>query len=433
MKKLVIALCFVLLLVSFVVPTNLVAKAESGSFEETEYINIIKEGDLLRFYDRTAGTEGEKSFALYLQDRMIELGYLPNGSDKTNKSFDYFTFTSSIDGKGKTSQNVRFIKKGTNAAKKVLICTSYDNAFGFVEEKDCYTVIGEDAGLGGVVCALSIANALKDIDFEFDIEFVFFGAEYHNRAGGNEFALGINKKQAEKIAVAINIDDLSEKDLYFYDAEKQTKYGDEFKLFVDKNFDGAIKKYEAGNSVILQECEAYPFLHRGLMSDNAPLIASGVRAISLFSASKDGFWGNEYYRAYSTDQFDGEKIPDSINSAAVVSEIVVGFVANTDMSKIAVGNGRLASVWTNGNIVLIILFVLILVVWCVYYLVYFKLKNNLKRRYTTAEVVENLNKLLDDEIKKSNNFEIKQNEKQIKEMFSNEIKKRIDDKDSDEE
>ena len=433
MKKLVALFCFVVLCFALSLPVCLVAKAEeSASFEESEYLSIIREGDLLRFYDRTAGTDGEKAFALFLQDRMISLGYLPNGSDTENKSFDYFGFTSQIDGKQKVSQNVRFVKKGTNPAKKVLICTSYDNAFGFVEEKDRYTVIGKDAGLSGVVCALSIANAFKDIDFEFDVEFVFFGAEYHGRAGGNEFALGINKKQAERIAVAINIDDLSEEKLFFYDAEKQTEYGREFLKFVNKNFDGAIKKYVAGNSIILQESEAYPFLHRGLMSDNAALVASGVRTISLFSATKDGVFGNEYYRTYSSGKFDGETIPDSIKRSAVVSEVVCSFVENSNINEIAVGNGKLSAFWADERIALFVTLAVLAVVWAVYCLVYYKLKQRLKSRYTTAEVVENLNKRLDEEIKKSKSFEVRQSEKQIKEMFAREIRKRLDDDDIEE-
>ena len=422
----------VLIVATLIVPFKGVVFAESGDLSaQNEYESIIKEGDLLRFYDRTAGTDGERQFALYLEGRMIEMGYLPNGSDADNKSFEKFSFISKIDGLEHQSQNLRFLKKADDSTRRIIICTSYDNAFGFYANENSFVAIGEDAGLSGVVCTLEIAKRLAIESFEFDIEFVFFGAEYHDFAGGNQFALGISDKDAENILLAINIDDLSDGELFYYDAEKITSYGKAFSEFASGKLE--IEKYSAGSSVVLENSGVYPFTHRALMSDNAALMESGVRCISLLSAQKTGVFGNEYYREYGKDRFDGEEIPKSIDIAASLAQTVSEFVMQADFERISTGNAKISAFWTNENFSFVALVTFVALAWVAFYLVYWKLFWRMKQKFTTKQATESIEKMIDDEIDKSNNIDVKRNRNQIKQMFSEEIKKRIDKDDSKEE
>ena len=196
--------------------------ADACTWFEAEYKSIIfDESNVARFYDRTAGGSGERNFAIWLEERMASLGYLPNGTDLEHASFEYFDFESSIDGLTHRSQNVKFVKKGKNSDKKIVVGTCYDNAYGFASTaENALDIIGADASLNNVLVVLSVANQLADVELDFDVEIVFFGAGYHNTAGSKFYTLGIDKKENESILLALNIDDLSDDKLYFYDAEK---------------------------------------------------------------------------------------------------------------------------------------------------------------------------------------------------------------------
>ena len=395
MKKLLVFVCALIFAFAFVPSAKTTAKAETTSWIETEYLSTIKSGETLRFYDRTAGTDGEKQFAIYLEQRMISLGYTPSGSDSTNPSFEYFTFTSSIDGLVKYSQNLIFKKAGTVGGKKVVICTSYDNAYGFAAESDRLKMIGEDASLSNVMCALSIAQRLSTSSLEYDIEFVFFGAEYHGYAGGREYSLGISPKEAKNILLAINIDDLSAEGLFYYDAEKTTKYGSIFGKY-SKNNGLKIEKYSAKNSIILSENELYPFTHRALMSDNTYLMQSGVRVISLLSVDKNGVMGNEYYKAASSSAFVGDSNPKSLAVADSVSSVVADYIQSKNVQINAVGNGKLSAFLTNKNIALAFVLVALALMWATYFVVYKLLIKKLKQKYTPKEAEAQINSMVDE-------------------------------------
>ena len=410
-----------------------IAKAYDIDFSalaSDEYLAIIKDGDLLRFYDRTAGTEGEKQFALYLQQKFLELGYKLNGTDSVNAAFEPFVFTSLIDGQEKQSQNIKFIKEGTVGQKKIIICTSYDNAFGFTEDQAAYEAIGEDAGLSKVVAAITIATAIKNTVFDYDIEFVFLGAECHDFAGGKNLALGIGEREANDILLAINIDDIVDGSLFYYDAEVDTKYGLAFSDYANESGDIEILKYKAGNSVILSGNDYLPYTHRALMSSNAALLNSGIRTISILGCSKTGVFGNEYYRDYELEAFDGSNIPDSVGfSAAKVAKVVSNFVQDKNIEELAIGNVNVSKYLTDSRYVALLLVTIIVIMWIVYFVVYKNYLIKLKKRYTSKTAAKEMVDILDKEINNSNDPEIKLMKDQIKEVFGKKIEEKFDDED----
>lgn len=430
---------FVVAIFAFALPCVGQAKAASFSVNPdelktwfgTEYDKMMFDDQSnVRFVDRTAGTEGEKEFALYLIDRMTEMGYAANGSDAENAAFESFEFVSKIDGLTYKSQNLMFRKPGATHKKKVILCASYDNAYGFAGSAvDALAIVGQDASVNSVLSVLSIANILMSANLNFDLEVMFFGAGYHNFAGSEFFTYGIDSDEANDILLVVNIDDLSEESLFYYDSEKSTKYG-KFALDVFKsNSSIDIKKYKAGNSVVFDDNGLYPYSHRALYSDNVNFLKSGVRTISFLSVNKNGVLGNEYYIKSESKPFDGVNYPEFLERAAEVSGLVALVLADDGLESACVGNGKVSEFWTNEKWAVVAVMCLIVVFVVVYFVVFKKYYNDMKNKYSPAAAREALSKRLDEEFDKSDNDELKKYRSEVKEMFGEDLTKKINKED----
>lgn len=391
---------------------------------------MFDDAGIVRFYDRTAGTEQERDFALYLEQRLIDIGLIPVGTDNDNPSFEYFEFTSSIDGYVHRSQNIHFVKKGKDSTKKIIICTAYDNAYGFAEGQNSLEIIGEDASTNNILALICLANYLSKTNLEFDVEFILFGAGYHNMAGSDFYIKGIDEQEKESILVAINLDDFSEDNFYYYDSEKSTSYGNYAKnSLTDLGF--SIDKYKAGSSVIFEENKLYPFSHRALFSDNINLLQRGIRTISLLTVDKNGYFGNEYYSKVQATQFNASVYPEFLNDVADLSLAVGQMICLNDFTSQMVGTGEISSFWTDARwcvFISLIVFILICILYFMIYNFYFK---KLKDKYSADEVMGELGKIIDKEIDKSNNPNLSQNRTEIKDWVEKDLKDKIN-KDKDE-
>lgn len=401
-------------------------------FIKSQYLDITIKDDTARFYNRTAGTSGEKDFALYLQSFMDELGYTPNGSDQENPAFDYFEFTSAIDNLTYRSQNIKFIKNGTSSEKKVIICTSYDNAFGFASGENSLEIIGEDASLNNVLVTLAIAKALNSVELNFDIEFIFFGAGYHQMAGSRFFTRGIDNKAKEKILLALNIDDLSDTDLYLYDAEQGTAYGKWSEATLKA--DGLnINKYKAGNSLISSSSEIYPFTHRALLSDNIAFLESGVRTLSVLTADKSGYFSNEYCKVVKSEKFIAGELPAYLDRAADVANSLTLLLTNANFVSNMTGDVKASSFLTDARYAVLLMLIAVSVMVVLYYVLYHKMFKTMKKKYSAGDATKLLGEKVDEEIDKSGNAELDKRRQEIKNIFNEDLKNKIDDEKDKEE
>ena len=419
-----------------------VANAATHSYNEietwfgAEYQKMMFQDGAVRFLDRTAGTDGERAMAEYLEQRMIEMGYLPNGkAGGAHPSFEEFEFTSSIDGNLYRSQNVLFLKKGGDSSKKIVVCTSIDNAFGFASGVDAsLEAIGSDAETNNILSVLSVAYQLSDRTLDFDVEIVFFGAGYHSYAGSEFFVLGLDETERANFLVALNFDDLSADDLYYYDKENGSAFGKYFGKFVVDNSDIDLNHYRAGNSVLTADVGTYPYSHRALFSDNSSLIFSGIRTVSFLSVSKSGFWGNEYFAKGESAAFDSRVYPNEYMTRAAQLSLVVSNAICADGFEAAMhGSAQVSSFWTNTILHICALLGGFVVIVFVYVFLYRKMFDDMKKHYSASAVKSEILTLVDKQIEESGNPELMAHKDEIEKLYDIDVSNKMENDDSGDE
>ena len=180
-----------------------------------------------KFPDRTTVQNyGEEDNTLncanWLADKFIEYGYIP----QYDNGIDTFNFENPLVNKTTIGYNVVF-KKESASDKKVVIGASYDNVAGY---KSNGNLIGGDGSYDsgvGIATLLETAKVLKDKSFDFDIEFVAFGAKEAGLIGSQRYLNNVTDK--DKIILMINFDRNAIGDyVYMYSSEATTKHNEFF-------------------------------------------------------------------------------------------------------------------------------------------------------------------------------------------------------------
>ncbi len=221
--------------ITFYSKAEAVGQTVTQSMFENE-INIIL-AEIIKYNDRTAGSEDEKKLADFIHQYLsTNENLVPKSNAYIEDGIQNFTFESTLTGKYETSQNVIFgYSSGEKNAKKVIIGCNYDA----IALKNAEISEGEDSAIGngslvkteGVnTSASSVATLLATSKFlnynqiNFDIEFVFFGAGESNYAGSKIYANGIADENKSDILAMINFDNIAlGENLYFYMDEIETK------------------------------------------------------------------------------------------------------------------------------------------------------------------------------------------------------------------
>lgn len=156
-----ISICF-----SFPITNNTVKADNPASESVLEIKQLISEiytSNLNEIKNRTAGSNGESAFANVLSNKLNEMGlsFIPEMESFTQS----FTISDS-----KTSQNV-IGYKNNNAENYVVIGSHFDAVY----IKDLS--FGFNDNLSGVVGTLQLAKKLLEINFNYNLIVVFYGAE----------------------------------------------------------------------------------------------------------------------------------------------------------------------------------------------------------------------------------------------------------------
>lgn len=241
-------------------------------------------------HNRFAGSKEEYNSALFIKDKMIEFGLSPVSNQSTNEGIQKFDIQ--LDSGLASSQNVIFKKAGTASDKKVIIATHYDTPY-VVKVNDEGKVVksgSEGVSESGVNVAtlLLLAQLLNFESFNFDIEFVFFGAHNHNLAGSSYYTSFISSDDADDILLMINLDNLVSDDIpYVYNGELKNKTDDYVYSTFASNFNARNRDYY---SIISNTTESsvtgLDYTNFALESDNANFIRVGVKTLSPFSVNK---------------------------------------------------------------------------------------------------------------------------------------------------
>lgn len=218
--------------------------------------------------NRTAGSEGEKESANFIQTKLEELNIQPL-YESYQQTFDY---------NNSTSQNVLGLID--NAAEKyVVIGAHYDNVHRLGESD------GVNDNASGVITSLNLASYFSNSALDFNIIFAYFGAEEVGLVGSQYFLNNLDENILDNIILYINLDSIGAGDyLYYYTYDAPTTYGNFIDDFAENQ---AITKL--GNKRLYSNRTTFgiDYNHIGLNSDNAVFIKRGINSINFFAGNLD--------------------------------------------------------------------------------------------------------------------------------------------------
>ena len=261
-------------------------------------------GSTRKYIDRRAGTIAEYLSANYIASKLEFFGleaktYAEDVSiAENNAGMQKFSFENYYTGQKDTSQNVIYTLKGKTSNKKVVISASYDNYYeGYIGQDDQVIEEGEDfsdginASAASVAVMLSLAELLPVNYFDFDIEFVFFGAGYHNNAGAVFYNQCLKNSEREKVLLMLDISRIALGDyIYYYSGA----FGSHADSFYEKVF--TINKYKHSLSGAATENynNALGYSNAGYSSSTAIFEGRGINVLHIFAGSyKSGVFGGE--------------------------------------------------------------------------------------------------------------------------------------------
>lgn len=267
--------------------------AEAANFNvsyndfKTEINDIFSE--ICEYKDRIAGSDDEKQTAEFISDYLLENTSFTGKNSLTG--IQSFKFLSDYTGLYCGSQNVIFEKKSTTKTdKKVVFTCSYDVPVKYDSENDKYISYGNDglnASAANVASMLVFAKSFSNMEFDFNLEFVFFGASENSYAGTEFYLNGVSEDESDNILCVINIDKIAVgKNVYFYIDEVSTS----FSKFVSKTSSGMIKQLSEVNVNKTSYYETnldLGYSHIGLASANAKFMSRGITTINLFAGDYD--------------------------------------------------------------------------------------------------------------------------------------------------
>lgn len=233
------------------------------SFCEEEINSFVTENG-----NRTAGSDGEKQSANYIEERLTALNIAPL-YESYQQSFEYNDLT---------SQNVLgLVDNGSTSY--VVIGAHYDNIYKLDES------VGANDNASGVVTSLNIASNFASKNLDYNIIFAYFGAEEVGLVGSEYFLNNLDENILNNIILYINLDSIGAGDyLYYYTYDAPTTYGNFIDDFAENQ---AITKL--GNKRLYSNRTTFGinYNHIGLNSDNAVFIKRGINSINFFAGNLD--------------------------------------------------------------------------------------------------------------------------------------------------
>lgn len=154
---------------------------------------------------RKAGTEYEIEAANYIKGEFERIGY---GVKMQDFSFER---------KGETynSQNVIAIKEG-KSHEQIIVGAHYDQV-------DTEGSKGAHDNASGIAAVLETAERLKDVDTNYTIVFIAFGAEEAGLKGSSYYVNSMTEEEIEKTVAMVNLDSIIAGDYIYMLMQVATK------------------------------------------------------------------------------------------------------------------------------------------------------------------------------------------------------------------
>ena len=380
---------------------------------ETELKNFVEHDSVEKHrLDRTAGSEGERLSAEYIAQELsgvqnlkaLENAYFKNGIQTFN-----FVSTS---GEALVSQNVGFVySSNAQNAKTVVLATHYDNEAIYRQrindlgEIEYYKIVSEgiNSSAGAVAMLMSLAKyiAEQNLVFDFNIEFLFFGASSNDYMGAQYYLKSITQNK-DNYALVVNFSNIAIGDYnYVYCQEFNCQY----KTFVENKLIGS-NNFERYSKISSLENTGSGYTHAGLMADSFVFFEDGMNVANIFSGSHQGFSSlgaaecEGYTQITNTekDTIIGIEQTLNVNVAANLSRVasaVISLISDDGFIGAVSENNNLSGVYdfiANEKLQIFIFAVLVVVLFVVYYAIYDsflkKSRNKMKDENLAAVVVK---------------------------------------------
>lgn len=176
--------------------------------------------------DRTSYNDGERLTAIYLQERLTEMGY-------ADVALQDFAVEETLPDRSTlrcNSQNViAYYRTNAENKKNVVLGAYYDNRYGKAFNGATeYKSAGANANGTGVATLLSIADELINNgsahEYGFDVTIVFFGASYVTDAGARAFYRdGMTAEERKNTLLMVELQRLACDHVYAFSDERETK------------------------------------------------------------------------------------------------------------------------------------------------------------------------------------------------------------------
>ncbi len=291
-NKIILSLMLVCLTIFGFIPVRINNhEAQALSYTYSDYATDATKlfDEFCRYKSRVAGSDDERAAAEYIVNFLnlnsVNLSAVNNTS--TQSGVQQFKFYNEYTGGYNTSQNIIFQKKASNESnKKVIIACNYDAPYKFDYEKGEYVSFENDAvntSASSVVALLMMARSLSTQSFNFNVEFIFFGAGEVACAGSEFYLNGVSEEEAKNTLCVINLDKIAlGKNLYFYMDEIST----DFSKYVANTCSSYVKEVNLlhlNKSSYVDTKLNLGYSHIGLTSDNVNFMSRGIATINFFA------------------------------------------------------------------------------------------------------------------------------------------------------
>jgi len=388
MKKIIMVIfALVFSILSMGVLTNQVAAADSVSiWDYTSRIEYYTEefvGDENR-QARVSGSKEEQNAAEYISNTLKNIGLVPVTDSSTENGIQKFNIYNG--NQILNSQNVIYKRVGADSSKKVILATHYDIDFDYEYNDvsgEITTICSEGvfssgANVGGL---LALAELVSSYNFDFDVEFVFFGSFYNNLAGSEYYTSFLTQENVNNILLMVNLDKLvSTGKLYMYTGEFENSKDE----FVTSQFSANLNArnlsdYNIISSKVMPSVSGLPYSNFALESDNAHFIRIGVKTLSLYSIADecvDSMGVVSYCPPVSVKNdklsvFDSNNIDYATNISLAINGIVDLITHENFLTELSAGKtSNLYGFIGNQKLIVFITIILFIVICFIVYIIH---------------------------------------------------------------
>ena len=178
------------------------------------------------------------------------------------------------------SQNIIGVKKAFNESNKYIILGAhYDNAYSINGNQTNSNGVFDNAS--GLLCLITIMNALNNINLPYNLIYIFYGAEEVGLCGSKNFVSSLSAIEKKNILFALNFDSIGiGEETYFYSGDSNNAYKKIFANTLGIKEMPTIKRLS-----LLTNFQSFAYTHIGLMSDNATYLKNGIKCTTFFGGN----------------------------------------------------------------------------------------------------------------------------------------------------